>query len=356
MEHVMNSYPEISVIIPVYNAGRYLDRCIGSVLSQSFQSFELILINDFSSDNSLSICRSYCEKYDDIQLINLKKNKGVDNARFEGIRASLGKFLMFVDSDDWIAPKSIQILHDDIISTNADISSGALVRVLDKFGMIRTKPQNMYGQYVDIHIGRSELMKEYLVSYFGVNKLMVSMCGKLYRKSVVLQAKVAPSNFKMGEDLIFNLSIHPFLKKISIVKKEVYYYRFGGMTDGFNQFFFKDVLDQYILKKKYAMQYNVEAFIETAKIEIKNCFKTHIKMLIRCKHLNNAKEFITVSLEDYRFIECMDYYRNKSIFSDKFIVAVLSLDEEGILKICINEVRQERLKRKVKTIVSRLMN
>lgn len=352
----MNSEIEISIIIPVYNAGKFLKKCINSVLSQSFQSFELILINDASTDNSLEISNNFCQENHKIRLINLKENNGVDNARFLGIKISVGRFLMFIDSDDWIAPKSLQILHHDIVSSNADISSGALVRVMDKFGLIRSKPQNMYGQYIDANIEGPELMKDYFVSYFGVNKLMVSMCGKLYRKSVVLKANVTPSNFKMGEDLIFNLSVHPFLKKISIVKREVYYYRYGGMTQGPNPTFFKDVLDQYTRKIKYARLYNVEECIETAKVEIVNCFKSHVKNLIKCKQSENAKEFITVSIKDKRFNECMDYYRNKSVLSDEFIVTILSGDKEGIMKKCGAEVKQEKLKLKIKRIVSRLLN
>jgi glycosyltransferase involved in cell wall biosynthesis len=93
----------ISIIIPVYNSSAYLDKCIGSVLMQTYKNIEVILVNDGSADDSFEICQKYAENDHRIKLIN-KDNGGVSSARNAGIRASSGRYIAFVDSDDTISP------------------------------------------------------------------------------------------------------------------------------------------------------------------------------------------------------------------------------------------------------------
>ena len=95
----MNSL--ISVIVPVYNAKKYLDRCIQSIINQKYKELEIILVDDGSKDNSLEICKSYADKDNRIQVIH-KENAGVSAARNTGIEAASGDFIAFVDSDDYI--------------------------------------------------------------------------------------------------------------------------------------------------------------------------------------------------------------------------------------------------------------
>lgn len=99
--------PKISVIIPVYNVENYLHRCVDSVLNQTFQDFEIILIDDGSKDNSGKICDDYAQKDERIKVIH-KKNARVSAARNDGIKMANGKYLSFIDSDDWIEPEMYQ--------------------------------------------------------------------------------------------------------------------------------------------------------------------------------------------------------------------------------------------------------
>lgn len=113
--------PEISVTIPIYNAESSLSHTLDSVLQQSFSNFELILINDGSTDKSLSICKEYSEKDNRIKIID-QPNMGICTARNSGIKASKGKYFLFVDSDDLIHPQMFEILINQIKSNDADIS------------------------------------------------------------------------------------------------------------------------------------------------------------------------------------------------------------------------------------------
>ena len=94
---------KISIIIPIYNSQNYLTDCLESIKSNLQNKFEVILINDNSKDGSLRICKNFVKNFKNSQLINLKKNKGVSNARNIGIKVSKGEFICFLDSDDKLA-------------------------------------------------------------------------------------------------------------------------------------------------------------------------------------------------------------------------------------------------------------
>ena len=112
--------PLISVIVPVYNVEKYLNRCIDSILNQTFKNFELILVNDGSSDNSLNICRGFQETDKRIKIID-KSNGGVSSARNAGLDICTGEYIGFVDSDDWIEPSMYEELYHMIIKEDCDL-------------------------------------------------------------------------------------------------------------------------------------------------------------------------------------------------------------------------------------------
>lgn len=115
----------ISVIVPVYNVEKYLEKCIKSILCQTFTQFELILVNDGSLDKSPSICDDYSKIDSRVKVIH-KENKGLGSSRNVGINASKGQYLTFVDSDDYITPDYLETLYSNIISGNYMVSIGNL--------------------------------------------------------------------------------------------------------------------------------------------------------------------------------------------------------------------------------------
>ena len=103
--------PAISIIVPVFNAAQYLQECLDSILSQSFNDFELILIDDGSTDNSLSICQSYERRDSRIKIIS-GPNQGVSAARNKGLNVACGEWITFVDPDDWVEPTHVSTLYN----------------------------------------------------------------------------------------------------------------------------------------------------------------------------------------------------------------------------------------------------
>ncbi|MGL5583222.1 MAG: glycosyltransferase family 2 protein [Cetobacterium sp.] len=113
--------PKISIIVPIYNAENYLEKCIDSILNQTFKDFELILVNDGSLDNSGKICDEYAQKDKRIVVIH-KTNGGLSSARNIGLDIAKGEYIGFVDSDDWIEPEMYEVLYNSCIQNKSDVS------------------------------------------------------------------------------------------------------------------------------------------------------------------------------------------------------------------------------------------
>ena len=112
---------EISIIVPVYKVEKYLKKCVDSILAQTFTDFELILVDDGSPDDSGKICEEYAEKDARVRVLH-KENGGLSSARNAGIEVAKGKYLGFIDSDDYIAEDMYELLYNTIIKEDADLS------------------------------------------------------------------------------------------------------------------------------------------------------------------------------------------------------------------------------------------
>ena len=235
----------ISVIIPVYNTAKFLSTCIKSVVNQTYQDLEIILVNDVSTDSSIHICNRFKEKDKRIILIDKKQNEGVEKARYDGILVAKGEYICFVDSDDWLEKNALKRMYDKAVETDADYVEIGMQRVLDRHKIIKRK------NYPTIKglITQPQLFNSYYISFFGVNILSVNIWGKLY-KSNFLKNPPQPIGLAMGEDLYFNLELFPHLQKIYIDDYIGYNYSFGGMTTRYNKNLLPNLKVLYSIKKR----------------------------------------------------------------------------------------------------------
>lgn len=168
--------PIISVIVPVYKVEKYLNRCINSILNQSYENFELILVDDGSPDNCPNICDEWVKKDKRISVIH-QKNQGLSSARNTGIRKSKGKYLTFVDSDDWIASNMLEVLLNLILKHDADISICDFVRTDDeKREDIKIIPK-------EIIYNQSQFMD--IILKINSNRTIHYAWGKLYKREII---------------------------------------------------------------------------------------------------------------------------------------------------------------------------
>ena len=126
----MENLPLISVIVPVYKVEAYLDKCISSIVGQTYRNLEIILVDDGSPDNCGAICDAWAEQDSRIKVIH-KENGGLSDARNAGMSAATGELLGFVDSDDHISPEMYQLLYERMIADNSDISACGVEMVFE---------------------------------------------------------------------------------------------------------------------------------------------------------------------------------------------------------------------------------
>lgn len=170
--------PEISVIVPVYNTEKYLDRCIRSIINQTFSDFELILVDDGSKDNSGFICDEWEKKDSRIKVIH-QKNAGAGAARNAGLRVAKGEYIGFVDSDDWIEPQMYEVMYNAIEKYSADVGM-CNISSRTKFSMHESYDNRKF----PFELKNQE---EMLSIFFRVHgeKGILSVCQRLIHKSVL---------------------------------------------------------------------------------------------------------------------------------------------------------------------------
>ena len=175
--------PELSIIVPVYKVEKYLPRCIDSILAQTFGDFELILIDDGSPDGCGRICDEYARKDKRIVVIH-QKNMGVSAARNAGLDIARGRYIGFVDSDDWIEPQMYEVMMDAIRENGADMAVCG-VRYADEDGKFTRADRLSEGVYT-----RAGLLEDVFAM---PNKLGGGCCNKVLDAS-----KIASARFKVG--------------------------------------------------------------------------------------------------------------------------------------------------------------
>lgn len=201
----------LSAILPVYNVENVLERCIESILNQTFKDFELIIINDGSEDRSKEICNYYAKQDPRIEVIHIK-NSGVSKARNIGISKARGSYLQFIDSDDYIAPEMFEILIRNIQEKDSDLVICGLKNLRNEIVTL-ISPNDL--AYINIEDGKNEIISLY------TKNLLNSPCNKLYKKKLVSNF---PENLSLGEDLIFNLRYLEEVKSFTCISNILYTY------------------------------------------------------------------------------------------------------------------------------------
>ena len=202
----------ISVIIPVYNTECYLGACLDSVLNQSYQNLEIIVINDGSTDYSQQIATKYAEQDDRIKIYS-HENTGPAEVRNFGLSVATGDYIAFVDSDDLLYPDALEILLGVLAREQADMVEGAFVR-----GTIFDKPKKL--SKINIEVFSAD---EAISNVLYQHKILPSMCGKLIKKNVFEGFEFTKGRLYEDLDIICRL-IHN-CNKLVYINYPVYFYR-----------------------------------------------------------------------------------------------------------------------------------
>ena len=235
----------ISIIIPAYNVEDYLPRCLDSILLQSYSDFEILIIDDGSTDKTPKICDEYARQDGRIRVIH-KENAGVASARNAGLEMFAGDYVMFVDADDWIYRDALQILHDRIVADHSDLAIGRHVEVISD-GVISNNPGKWMQNAVVTSMRFFEMM--------GENKRCPSaLWGKLYKREIIQNIRVP--DLLCGEDTWVYPHIIANSQRISIVNNLVYFYfiRENSITHTVNQAVWEDMVSSHLYVTSFLLQ------------------------------------------------------------------------------------------------------
>ena len=202
--------PKISVIIPVYNVEKYLRQCLDSVINQTYKDLEIICVDDCSTDNSRQILQEYAKKDERIKILYNKKNSKLGPTRNNGLKVATGKYIHFLDSDDWLEPNAYETLINDaekgydavyFLWNNVDIKNGAIL------------PQNF----------KKSFSRAWVIEESGVNAW-----HGLYKKDFLSENNLEFNDYSCMEDLEFTYKAIIFSNNMCVLDKQLLNYRINN--------------------------------------------------------------------------------------------------------------------------------
>ena len=269
----------VSIIITSYNKSTTIRRAINSAIDQTYKNCEVIVVDDCSTDNSHDIYREFADK---IKLISTPNNCGVTYAREEGIQAARGKYLTFLDADDYLDNTAIQHCVSCINKTKADIVQMRINRCFTKFNI----SIGYNSKYDAEKAFRACLCEEHLFP--------IQCCGKLYKAELVNNVSPIPYFGFWGDDRLFNIPIMETQPVIANESKAKYNYVWGGATNSmFNINALQEYKEVYILKRDWANINGYKYYIQEMQHELVNLLNYHIRRML------NSGEFSKIDIINY---------------------------------------------------------
>ncbi len=211
---------QVSIIIPVYNVEQYLEQCLDSVINQTFKDIEIICINDCSTDNSLQIIKEYQHKDDRIVLIDLKQNDGQGNARNQGIKIANGKYITFIDSDDWVTRDYVEVLYKSIEKYNTDFVVANQLLFDNKTCKITIPSDSSKLIYDKLFYEKDRVYFLQHISYMQTSTIWANIFSKNFILSNNIFFKI-----RIMEEVLFMWEIIIRAHKFVFIKNDIYYYR-----------------------------------------------------------------------------------------------------------------------------------
>lgn len=269
---------DVSIIVPIYNKEKYIENTITSVINQSYINWELLLVDDGSTDGSIAICKHYSDMDSRIRLL-IKQNGGVSSARNYGLESAYGKYIMFLDADDTLDENAVQILLDnigdaDLVVCSMQCSDGKVLAPVDKkteFSCIKDSTINA------VHLYR--------------NAFYNSPCNKLYKRGLIKNK--LDEAICHGEDLLFNLDYFQGCGRIVAIPEVLYYYD-TSVSVSLTKRFYSDIdtVREKIFYRMFDVLGNSKEVIECVSYDFMETLVVQTKRLMNSDLTKNDKKRI----------------------------------------------------------------
>lgn len=298
----------VSVIIPIYNASKYLNDCLQSLLSQSYKQLEVIMVNDGSTDNSEQICKEYC-KADNRFIIYNKQNGGVSAARNYGIEKANGEWILFVDSDDYVNSCFIEtyIKAIDKLGQDSFIFQG-FIKESNGASQTNILPEKYFN--------KNE--KDAAINYLHIDNNAFGFCwAKIYNTNIIKHNKLHfDTNLSMSEDLIFTLDYLSVCNSISVMECANYHYRCdipnSLSKSKWNYKMLKLAIDA-AAQREYAICGKNSPFLNKISLVNLNSSFWALLSLFENKKEQYSRQFIEDKIHEYKSQKLAKQLRHKSI-------------------------------------------
>ena len=300
---------KVSVIVPVYNTSKYLRRCLDSLVNQTLKDIEIIIINDRSTDNSKDIIEEYKNNYSNIKVIHNKTNKGIGYNRNLGIKEASGKYISFIDSDDWVSLDMYEKMYNKASKDKNDLVICNYYKMLEENDVVRKIECDYFiSERKDTNLEETPSL---------INEVNLAPWNKLYKKELLQDIRY-PENIKY-EDAVVTIKALAKAKKIGFINDELNYYlvRSKSETTVMNEKVFDifKILDMIIEELKSKEYYNaVEKYLEF--LVITTLFRYTLQQryqkdkILRKKFIDDAFDYLNSNFPNWKENEL---YRKRNL-------------------------------------------
>lgn len=345
----------VSIIIPVFNGSRTLQRCLKSVLSQTYPHIEIIVVDDGSTDKSRNLAERLLRKADKKDIITSLKNKGIESARKTGIANAHGDYIAFLDQDDFLEDTAIERMVEAMREYDADLiqcqsnSFLTLFRHIEIPLSLPTRKRNGKTSILD----RKEIAKASL-SFYGCGNFSVAVWGKLYKREHLEGLK--NGDLLYGDDLYLNMQVFPKLNRICVLPDILHHYERQGTSSHYMPLWMEESKQLFRLKMAAIEgEYANTARIYTA-IELRNCLRTHIESMILHKvgTEDGIKHWIAQELQDNTY-DVFNLLKQQGQYCQSPVsMAIVNKDIDNIYNLCRESVYQWNWTKILRRILTRL--
>lgn len=292
--------PLISIIIPVYNAEKYLNRCLDSILRQDASKFEVLLVNDGSADNSSTICDTYANTNSNVKVYH-KENGGPSSARNMGLTKARGTYIAFVDSDDYVMEDFIEILSSHIKETNPDI-------IFFAYNHLKNDKIFKINNELNKSLDHKKILE--LLANTSANNFLWYPWNKLYKKSLIDKNNITfDLKIKVGEDTLFNMRCYYYANNVLNINNPLYNYvsNENSITQTpYKAYFNKNIAEHFENRIQFHQENspinNIKYYKDIARYYIEHSF-----FLLLANAINKPEGIITRELNDLRQMELFKF-------------------------------------------------
>lgn len=303
---------KISIVVAVYNAEKTLKKCVDSLLNQTYNNIEIILVNDCSNDNSLDICNEYSKANDNVKVISNERNSGVSDTRNNGIDNSTGEYICFVDSDDYVESNYIEVLYYYYQKYNTVPICGFVYH--DEYNHAKPVKYFWSGNEELVSLGEAFRLKSELY--------LTALWNKLFDRRLIVEKNIRfDTNISVGEDLRFSIEYFDKnnISEVYVLKKPLYHYmKLSGnsLISGFVDDFDRE-RESLLLIKNLANKYkeNVDKEYEKAIEQVKISM---IYLIMRDKNLSHNNRITKIKKIDSSFNYKKYFFEKVNVYKEKF--------------------------------------